>query len=367
MEKNFRALQRFSYVLIVIVFSYLILVHMKSILSPIVLAMLFSYLLLPAVNFFEIKLKFPRTLSILLALLIGILILSGLANLFIMQIRVFIKDFSSFKEQALVNLKNMQVLIDTKFHFSAEQQEIWLQNQVDSLLDKSGDILKIIAKGASGTIETAAFSIIFTFFMLFYRDRGKTFILKLAAQKDNKFTENLLEKISKVTIKYMLGLFTVVIILAITHSIVLSIIGIKYAVALGLLAAVFSFIPYFGTLISGLIPLTISLVLMKHPYEPILVAIYFAIITFVDHNILTPTITGGNVNLNPLATIIGLIIASEMWGIPGMIIIVPTLAIIKIICDNVEGLEPYGYILGIKKHGADFSKLKEKFKKKPKE
>ena len=363
MEKNFPFIQKLAYILIILVISYLILVEAKQILYPIALSLLLSYLLFPMVNFFETKLKIPRSVAILLAILIGVGVIGGFINLFVLQIKVFIRDFPVFKEQAILNLQSWQEFIENKFKVSAMDQEKWLQEQLTIILDKSGLILRNIAKGATGTIEAMLFIPIFTFFMLFYRDRGREFILKLAEKKDSKLTEKVLEKISKVTIKYIVGLLTVVIILAISHSIALTIIGVQYAIPLAIMAALFSFIPYFGTLISGLLPITFSLILSPNPYQPLFIAFYYVFITFIDHNILTPTITGGNVNLNPLVTIIGLIIAAWIWGIPGMIIVVPTIAVIKIVCDSVEGLEPYGYVLGVKSHGFDFSKLKHIFKK----
>lgn len=363
MEKNFKILQRFTYSLMVLIMSYVILTKLKHILYPIALALLLSYLLYPMVSLFENKLKFPRTLSIILSILVGVLLIGGIANLFVLQVGVFIKDFPLFKDQATENLIKLQTIVENKFHFSVEEQEIWLQNQLNLIFDTSGAFLKKMAKGATVTLETIIFIPIFAFFMLFYRDRGKTFVLKMAKARNSKLTEDLLQQISKVTIKYMVGLVSVVTILAISHSIALSIIGVKYAIVLGIMAATISFIPYFGTLISGIIPLSFSLILSTNPYEPVFVLIYFMVITFIDHNILTPTITGGNVNLNPLVTIIGLVIAAEIWGITGMIIVVPTIAIIKIICDNIEGLEPYGYILGIKQHGLDFKKIKKSLKK----
>ena len=110
------------------------------------------------------------------------------------------------------------------------------------------------------------------------------------------------------------------------------------------------------------VPLTFSLILTNNPYEPMWIVIYYIIIIAIENNILTPTITGGSVHLNPLVTILGLILAATIWGIPGMILIIPTLGVIKIICDNIEGLEPYGYILGIDKKTKKnfiFSKLKK--------
>jgi len=218
----------------------------------------------------------------------------------------------------------------------------------------------------TGTVGRIVFIPIFAFFMLLYRDRAKQFIL-LVTKKNEKLTEGLLEQISKVTIKYMTGVLTVCAILAVTHSIALSIIGVKYAVFLGILAASISIIPYFGTLASTVIPLSFSLILNKNPYEPLWIIGYFLFINSVENNILTPTITGGNVNLNPFITILGLVLGATIWGIPGMIIVIPTLGIIKIICDNVSGLEPYGYILGIESKPKKVFKFMKRINKKEEE
>lgn len=364
MEKNLKIVQKIFYGVVIIVFSYMILKEAKQFLYPIALALLASYLLAPLVSFFENKLRFPRAIAILISLIIAISFFYFAVNVFYHQVKVLVKDFPAIKEQAIVNLEVLQSKIAEKFSFSIAEQNIWVEKQVEELLNQSDELLRKITKGATGTLEALFLIPIFTFFMLFYRDRGKNFILQLASKNDNNFTNALLDQISKVTVKYMAGVITVVTILAISHCVALSIIGVKYAIFLGILAAMFSFIPYFGTLFSGLIPLLFSLIMPSSSYEPLFIIIYFWAITFVDHNILTPTITGGNVNLNPLVTILGLILAAEIWGIPGMVIIVPTLGIMKIIFDNVEGLEPYGYLIGAKPHGVDFKKMKEKLKEK---
>jgi predicted PurR-regulated permease PerM len=181
----------------------------------------------------------------------------------------------------------------------------------------------------------------------------------LAEKQNGKLTDNLLKQISKVTTRYVVGVLTDVAILATSHSIFLTIIGLKYSIAIGIMTAMLSFIPYFGTLVSGIIPFTFSLLISTNPYMPLLIILYFWIITFVDHNILIPTIIGGNVHLNPLITILSIIAAGTIWGIPGMIIVIPAIGIIKIICDNVEGLEPYGYVLGIETNQKALNKLKD--------
>jgi predicted PurR-regulated permease PerM len=87
----------------------------------------------------------------------------------------------------------------------------------------------------------------------------------------------------------------------------------------------------------------------------------------IEHNILTPNITGGKVNLNPFITILALILGAMFWGVAGMFLTIPVVGIIKITCDHVESLKPYGYLLGdvgTEKHAITFEKVKNFFRRK---
>ena len=79
------------------------------------------------------------------------------------------------------------------------------------------------------------------------------------------------------------------------------------------------------------------------------VIITYAIVQFIQTYLLEPLVVGSEVNINPLFTIIGLVIGELVWGIPGMILAIPLLGITKIICDNVDDLKPYGFLLGTQK------------------
>ena len=363
--RKLSGLEKITYVLLFTILLVYALREAKHFLYPIALAVLFSYLLFPLVNFLEKPLKMPRTLSILIAIFFSFAVLYFAASFFGAQIRNMISDFPTIKKQAVANLKSFQFLLENKLHISVEEQERWAQQQITKALESAGDILKVVSAKALGTIEAILLIPIFIFFMLFYRERWRNFILMLAdrPESDSKLTDDLLNQISKVTTRYIVGVIIDVTILAISHSIFLTVIGLKYSLAIAIMTAMFSFIPYFGTLISGLLPLTFSLILSSNPYMPLFIIAYFWLITFIDHNILLPTIVGGNVHLNPLITILSVIAAAIIWGIPGMIIIIPTIGVIKIICDNVEGLEPYGYVLGVDTHPKALNKLKNIFAK----
>ncbi len=363
--RKLTGLERVTYILLFTILLIYALREAKHFLYPIALAVLFSYLLYPLVNFFEKPLRIPRAIAILLAISISFIVLYFAASFYGAQIKNMISDFPTIKKQAVANLKSFQYLIENKLHISVEEQERWLQQQITKGLESAGDILKVVSAKAIGTIEALLLIPIFIFFMLFYRERWRNFILMIADRpgSNSKLTDDLLNQISKVTTRYIVGVIIDVTILAISHTTFLTLIGLKYSIAIGVMTAMFSFIPYFGTLISGIVPLTFSLILSSNPYMPLFILLYFWFITFVDHNILLPTIVGGNVHLNPLITILSVIAAAIVWGIPGMIIIIPTIGVIKIVCDNVEGLEPYGYVLGVDTHPKALKKLKNIFAK----
>lgn len=163
----------------------------------------------------------------------------------------------------------------------------------------------------------------------------------------------------------MMGITLVVLILMVVNSGGLYLIGVEYPVTLGILSALCNFIPYFGTLLGGAIPLIFTLFTGSFPLDPLQVVLLFVGIQFLENNILTPNIVGHNVNVSPLFIILGLIAASIVWGLPGMLVIVPMLAAFHIVCRNVERLEPLAYLLGpsgMKRYTLNMSNVKSWFR-----
>jgi predicted PurR-regulated permease PerM len=347
--RQYPLIVRLTIVLLFLILAFHVISEAKHILYPIALSVLFSYLLFPVASFMEYKLRFPRLIAVVLAVAMLIAVSTGAINIFINQIQKFAQD-ETIKQQAIENFAEIQFFIESRYEVTTDKQNVWISEKVRDFFEKSGNV-QYIVKRAAGTIEALLFIPIFTIFMLFFRNRAETFIHKLAERRHADLAENIIKEVSKVTMKYVTGVTIVVMILAVVHSTALSLIGIKYAIILGLLTAACSFIPYFGTIVSGIIPVTFVLLAQSDPYLALAVAVYYIIISIIDHNILTPSIVGGQVHLNPFITILSIIIGASVWGIPGMIIVVPFMAVVKIICDNIESLKPFGYLLGADKHG----------------
>ncbi len=306
-----------------------------------------------------------RIFANLLTIIFGLTTLAALGLFLLSRLKVFIADFPTMRSQAMSNLLAFENFIEDKFGLAATVQHDWIREIIQNIFQASGDFFSTFFAATAGTMVTFGLLPVYIFFLLFYRNKFKTFLLKLIPNERHDKVELIITQISYVVKKYMSGLFIVVLILCFLNSIGLIIVGIKYAVLLGVISAIFNLIPYFGTLIGGSIPLLMALLTENSPKYAFGVIILFIILQFIENNILTPNITGGNVNINPFITILSIIIGGMVWGIPGMFMVVPTVGVIKIICDHIESLEPYAYLLGTQgseKHSINITKIKKYFR-----
>jgi predicted PurR-regulated permease PerM len=270
-------------------------------------------------------------------------------------------DIPALREQALANMEAMERNIEESFGINTKPNSSWMRDGVKNLFQSGGLFFQSFFAATTGTIFTIGILPVYIFLLLFYRDKFNVFLLKMFSKEKHQKVEIIVTKISSVIKKYMSGIFIVVFILCFLNTIGLMIVGIKYALLLGVISALFNLIPYFGTLIGGAIPLLVALLTESSPKYALGVVILFIIIQFIENNILTPNITGGKVNINPFITILSIIIGGMVWGLPGMFIAVPLIGVIKIICDNVASLEPYAYLLGVqgvKKHAISLQDIK---------
>ncbi|MDX1640253.1 MAG: AI-2E family transporter, partial [Balneolaceae bacterium] len=218
-------------------------------------------------------------------------------------------------------------------------------NMVNGALGNTGQYFKRIFTATANSILAIGLIPVYTFLLLFYRDKFEKFVHLLVPKEEEEIAENIIDKASHVVPKYMKGLFVVCFILAGLNSLGFYLIGVKYALLFGIIAAIFNLIPYLGTVIGY--GLTFIFVLATQtPGVALAVLVQFFIVQFTENNILTPNITGSYVQINPLVTIFSLIAGGMIWGLPGMFMVIPYLAMMKIVCENIESLKPIGYLLG---------------------
>jgi predicted PurR-regulated permease PerM len=342
---KFPSAQRFSFLLLAIILVFFILIQAKLFLYPLALAVLFAYLLYPIVNFLE-KNRLPRLLAILISVLLFMVIVGGAILFIYKKVIGFIGDFPGFRDKALSNIDILETQLSLLFGDVDVNIMAFLRERVSGLFDASNDFLNKAFTSTTGTIFRLAILPIFIFMFLYYRTKFAYFILKLVPVEKHRIALDALRGVSKMTSKYMGGMSTVVIILCILDSIAFVLIGLKYPIIFGVIAGLCSFIPYFGSLIGFSFPIIFSLLAIGTPNIALKVIIAYFIIHMAENYILVPNIVGSAVKINVLAIILGMIAAEMVWGLPGMFVIVPFLAMVKVICQHVPSLHAYVYLLG---------------------
>lgn len=112
------------------------------------------------------------------------------------------------------------------------------------------------------------------------------------------------------------------------------------------MAALLNLVPYIGMLIANIFCMVITFMFSENIYDVVWVGVILAVVQFIDNNFLMPWIVGSRVKINALVTLLGVLIGGALWGVSGMFLTIPALAVLKVVFDRVDGLKPYGLLLG---------------------
>lgn len=337
--------QKFSFFLLSIILVFYVLIAAKMFLYPLALAVLFAYLLFPLANFLEKK-RFPRILAILFSIILLLTVITFIGFFVYRKLGVFVGDFPTFRIKAISRIDEMERTISSLFGISDLQLTDFLRSRVSGMFEEGSNVFNKAFTATTGTLFRLGILPVFIFMFLYYRTKFAWFIMKLVPREKQLLTLNVLREASKVASRYMGGIFTVVFVLCIVNSFGLYLAGIRYAITLGIIAAIFNFIPYFGTIIGYSIPFVFALLTGDSAEPAFKVLGVFLIVQFTENNILTPNIVGNYVKINPFMIILGVIAGGMVWGLPGMFVVIPFLAILRIISEHIPALHPYVYLLG---------------------
>ncbi|HYG03910.1 MAG TPA: AI-2E family transporter [Chryseosolibacter sp.] len=337
--------QRANQYLFFAILTVIILYFGKTILVPVAFAALFAMLMAPLCRRLDRKLR--RGLSTLICILIILFTILGMLAIVGGQIASFSKQAPKIKEKAKQGIEQVQQFVQQKFGVAPKKQEQIAKEQAKSTSGKKGGgfVTKFLS-GLTTTIGTFVLSLVYAFLMLYNKEQFENFFLKLANEEKRDKVKKVVGKIATVSQKYLTGRLISVTIIACLYAIGLSIVGIKNAILLAGIAAMLTVIPYFGTVLGGLIPVVMALVTEDSMQPALYAAVVLFVIQTMDNYFIEPNVVGGEVNVNALTSIFSIIAGGLIWGIAGMIIFLPLAGIVKIICDNIDPLQPIGYLMG---------------------
>ncbi|CAN5166024.1 AI-2E family transporter [soil metagenome] len=341
-------LVRYTFVLAAIILTIYAMIQARPLLQPLLFAIFFSILLSPFCGWME-RHRVPRLLSVSIALISGILVLAGVGVFFFTQLTAFVGDVDLFRERLENILEASQVFLNRWFGFEGLLNLEVMQVSIQDFFKENTEALTRGLVGAATMITTIVIIPVFMFFMLLFRDFLKEFILKAAGTTDKMDTDRvkfIINKVKKVVQGYITGIILVILILAVLNSILLLAIGVKHAIFFAVFAALLNVIPFVGPLFGSILPIIYALITMDSLLYPLLIMLGFYVIQLMESNIFTPIIVGSQVSINAFVALILLYLGAQLWGIAGMILIIPIGAILKVLFDEMESLQPYGFVMG---------------------
>jgi predicted PurR-regulated permease PerM len=332
-------------ILVALIIAFMILA--QNILIPLVMAIFFTFLLLPVSQKLE-KWRFPKVLAILISIFLAFFVFVALIYLFFGQIASFMNDWPVLEKTFSAKWESLQQFVDETFKISKTDQQVWLTNKIKENADQGGVLIFGIFSATTSFLASFSLIPIYVFFLTLYKEKIKEFVRLISKENHDEKAMLVVKKVSQVSQKYVIGIFLDVIILSVLNSAGFLIIGLPHAILFGVLISMLNIIPYVGVLIGSLLPILMAFLTFDTLGYTLAVAGVCVFVQFLDNNFITPMVVGSSVSINPLTATIALIASAIIWGIPGMILCIPLTGMVKVVCDNVESLKPVGFLLGEK-------------------
>lgn len=317
----------------------------QSLIIPFIFAVIFSIVLHPLVIFF-VGLRMNRILAISITMVLAFLIIAALAVFFITQGNKFSESMPLFIDKLTEMLNQGLTWASQYFKISPQKIIAWVAHAKNGLIDSSGAALgKTIV--TLGNFLVLVFLIpVYVFMLLYFHPLLLEFLRRLFGKDNRNEVSEIISEIKLLIQQYLVGLLIEAGIIAALYTTGLMLLGIEYALMLAILGALLNMIPYIGSIIAAALPMILAVISKPSPWSALLVLGVYIVIQFIDNNFLVPNIVASKVRINALVSIIAVIAYGALWGIPGMFLSIPLTAIFKLIFDRIDGLKPWGYLLG---------------------
>ena len=315
----------------------------QHIIVPILYATMVAILLNPLVNYLAGK-KINRVVAISMAVVLTVVALLTAVYVVSSQMTLFSETYPQLKQKFIVTSTQLLHWISQKFGVRLSTINAWIKDTQNDAIDNLaiGETLSEVARMlVIGTLLP-----VYLFMILYYKPLLLEFIRKLFRNEHHIAVAEVLTNSKKIIQSYLVGLFLEMLIVAVMNSAGLLLIGIDYAIILGVTGAILNVIPYLGGITAIALPMLIAFITKDSLAYPLIVFLVYIIIQFIDNHYIIPKIVAARVQLNALISVIAVLIGSAFWGIPGMFLSIPLTAIIKVIFDHIEPMKPWGFLLG---------------------
>jgi predicted PurR-regulated permease PerM len=341
---NLPAYLKIAQILLGITVFFYILYIGQDIIIPLVFAIMIAILLNPVIRFL-CRIRVPRVPAILLSLIVTMAIIAAIFYFFISQFSLFSESFPKFKNKFLSLFNDAEHWIARTFNISKWKVDAWVTKTQKEEMGNGTVVITSTVSTLGGMVMTFLIMPVYVFFIIYYKPLLMEFIARLFPKNLHAMVVEVLTETKALIQSYLFGLVVEAALVAALNSLALFILGIPYAILLGVIGALLNVIPYIGGVVAVALPMLLALA-TKQPVDALYVLIAYLIVQFIDNNLFVPKIVASKVKINALISIIVVLVGNALWGVPGMFLSIPITAILKVIFDRVGPLQPFGFLLG---------------------
>lgn len=344
---------------LMIILASLLLYLLRQLLAPVILALLLAYILYPVVRRLEKRLGSRRGLAVGLVYVVILLLLGGTTTGIGIAFSRGLASLGEFLERVSRGLPEfVDGLVDLQFVVgpwvvnltSIEYLAESLTSAITPLLSQTGSLLTGLAGATATLVGNALILLVIGFYVLLYFERIQDWLISLVPAPYQNDARTLMSDTGKIWQAFLRGQLLLALVVGVATAVVMAILGVRFALGIGLIAGVLEFIPIFGPLVTGIISVLVALFQGSNYWglTPFVFALVVAgaslVIQQIENNILVPRIIGHSLDLNPLVVILALLAAGSLAGVVGLLLAAPAVATLKLIFGylywKTVGLQP---------------------------
>lgn len=351
-------------ILLFVALSFFLLYYGKPFLVPFLIASLLAMLVLPLCARLERKMNKGLAVSISLLVLLAVICL--IVGVFAWQVSDISSRSAEIQKNISEKVNQAREFATNTLGISEQKQQQIIQQQQQSSTGRLSGMISGFFASFGGFLTNFIIVMVYIFLFLMFRTHLQRFVLKLVPKGEQENAQTIMHDVRRVAQKYLTGLALMIGCLWVMYGIGFSIVGVDNAIFFAILCGLLEIVPFVGNLVGVGITLLMTLAQGGSSTMLIGILITYGIVQFTQTYLLEPLVVGREISINPVFTIAGIVGGELLWGVPGMVLALPLLGIIKIICDHIEPLKPFGYLIGDEKKGESngIEKLKKFFKKK---
>jgi predicted PurR-regulated permease PerM len=330
--------------LVLFLFIGSLLLHFSAmLLVPLFFGLLIAFVLYPICLWLENH-HIPKYLAISLSISIIIILFFLLVCILGWQIQIFSDELPEIFQKLKISLQQAQKWLQHDLNITIKVQDEWIHNSILNSSSKISSFVNNLFSATSNALLMLFLAPVYTVLFLYHRSVFvNATIVALGKRNEEKIRLVLLQIIFTYA-KFIKGMLLVYIIVGTLNTIGLALLGIEHALLFGMLTAIMTIIPYAGIILSSLLPIAAAFITKDSIWYPVGVILIFALVQYLEANIIFPKVVGQQLNLSTWATLTAIIYGGIIWGVSGMILLIPMMAILKIIAQNVPEWEAL-YIL----------------------